>query len=545
MKKLSKRIIVTICMLTCACSTFLGCGNPQHNNPMPEIDKTKTQLYVGVFDGGYGTRWLEEYKKGFEELYKDQSFESGKMGVELVPLADKISYSASSLENSMDRSAVNVFFSELVNYYKFVEDGLLMDISDVVTDPLPNENKTIESKLNASQKQYYNIDGKYYGLPHYRSFRGIVYDKDLFNKKKLYIKADGNVAGKEGDTDLSKGPDGVSGTYDDGLPATYDEFFAWCDTVKTDKGITPIVWNGANKESYTKHLQDALFADSLGADAANAYYNIPESGAAKTLPVVTGFDGSKPIITDTQVSRDNYKLITQLSGNYYALDFLQRIISGNYYYSLSMNSTFSHEETHYDFLHSRFDPEMQEIAMMVEGTWWEEESDGIFEGMSDYEGASRAERKFGFLPLPKPTEDYLGAPTLFDGNKSIVMVNANCDAVHTDLAKKFIQYISTDASLQKFNTITGIGRDYKYTLTDTQQDELTTFATDIYNLVQSGKGIVYGYATNYSAYTWGKTHTYDRFTSKLNSSVEIEPILAFAGGKTAKDYFEGIIENNK
>ena len=125
------------------------------------------------------------------------------------------------------------------------------------------------------------------------------------------------------------------------------------------------------------------------------------------------------------------------------------------------------------------------------------------------------------------------------------MVNANCDAVHTDLAKKFIQYISTDASLQKFNTITGIGRDYKYTLTDTQQDELTTFATDIYNLVQSGKGIVYGYATKYSAYTWGKTHTYDRFTSKLNSSVEIEPILAFAGGKTAKDYFEGIIENNK
>ena len=540
MKRPIKKLIAMTCALSCVCSAFAACGENLGQSTI-DIDENKTQLYIGNYDGGMGSRWLGEYKKGFEALYKDQSFESGKTGVELVLLNDKVSYAAKNLETSMDRSAVNVFFTELVNYYKFVDEGLVMDISSAVTTTLPGESKTIADKLTDSQKSYYGIDGKYYGLPHYRSFRGIVYDKDLFNKEKLYIKANGQVAGKETDSDLSNGPDGLPNTHDDGLPATYDEFFSWCNTVK-NYGVTPIVWNGANKESYTKHLLDALFADASGVEAGNAYYNVPET--AKALKVITGFTGNEPNETTADISRSNYKMAEQLAGSYYSLEFLQRIISGNYYYNLSMNSTFSHEECHYDFLHSRFDPEMQPIAMMVEGTWWEEEANGVFEGMNDYEGASRAERNFGFLPLPKPTESYLGAPTLFDANKSMVMVNANCDAVKADLAKKFIQYISTDANLQLFNTITGIGRDYAYTLTETQQGQLTSFATDIYNLTQSGGGIVYGYATTLANYNWSKTHSLDKYTAKLGATNQSEPIGAFNGGKTAKEYFEGVIAKN-
>lgn len=541
MKKSLKKIVATVCALTCAGSAFVACTTPGVIIDI-DIDKTKTQLYIGNFDGGMGSRWLEEYKKRFEAMYVEQSFEEGKTGVEVIMLNDKITYAANNLQTSMDRSAVNIFFTELVNYYKFVEDGLVMDITSAVTTTIPGESKTIKDKLTQSQQSYYELDGKYYGLPHYRSFRGIVYDRDLFNKKKLYIKANGQVSGKEGDTDLSDGPDGVHGTHDDGLPATYDEFFAWCNTVKTTKGITPIVWNGANKESYTKHLLDALFADASGVTAGNAFYNVPET--ATQLKVVTSFTGSTPNEETVSISRDNYKKVETLAGNYYSLEFLQRLISGNYYYGLSMNTTFSHEECHYDFLHSRFDPEMQEIAMMVEGTWWEEEANSIFEGMKDYEGASRSERNFGFLPLPKPNASYLGAPTLFDANQSIVMVNANCDAVKADLAKKFIQYISTDANLQLFNTITGIGRDYTYTLTTEQQATLTPFATDIYNLTQSGGGIVYGYATTLSNYNWGKTHSRNRFESKIGTTSYTEPISAFSSGKTAKEYFEGIIAKN-
>lgn len=536
MKKTFLKLVSFACILMLALVPMTACVSP--SGPTGGVDKTKTQLYVGNYNGGMGERWLAAYKDGFEELYKDVSFEEGKVGVEVITLNDKVTYAADSIYASMDRSSVNVYFSELVDYYKFVDDGLLLDITDAVTTDLDGEDESISDKLNATQKSYYEIDGKYYGLPHYRSFRGIVYDKDLFNKKSLYIREDDSVTGKATDTDLSAGPDGQKGTYDDGLPATYEEFFKWCDVLK-DKGIDPIVWNGSYKEAYTEQLLDALFANIEGAKGGNAYYNIPEDSSPYSFKVVTGFDALGAPITKTEnISRSNYKKVTHTLSNYYALEFLQKLVSGNYFYKLSNNGTFSHEEAHYDFLHSRFDVNKNPIAMMLEGTWWEEESADIFEGMSGYEGASRSERNFGFLPLPKPDKSYLGGSTLFDGNQSIVMVNANCDEVHAELAKKFIRYITTDANLQLFNELTGIGRDYDYTLTTAQYNKLSTFGQDIYNLVQSGNGIVYGYATTHSGYTWEKTHTYDKFASNY-------PIDEFIDGVTAQDLFKDIMDTNK
>lgn len=536
LKALSLACALTLCIAPlAACDGGSGNGGNGGNN---SIDKSKTQLYVANYNGGMGSRWLDEYAKGFEEKYKNVSFEDGKTGVEVVTLNDPETYKADNIYNSMDRSSINVYFTEIADYYKFAEAELLLDITDAVTTDLEGESKSIEDKLNDTQKSYYNFNGKYYGLPHYRSYRGIVYDRDLFNKEKLYIKENGQIGGKEGDSDLSAGPDGTKGTYDDGLPATYDEFFSWCNTLLNVKSITPIVWTGAYKESYTKHLLDALFANNEGAVGGNAYYNVPDSGSTQTFNVVTGFNGDEPIVESKVITKDNYAQSTHMLSSYYAIDFLQRLVSGNYFYKNSNNSTYSHEEVHYDFLHSSFDSDMQSIAMMVEGTWWEEESANIFEGMSDYEGASREERNFGFMPLPKPNATYAGGATLYDGNQSIVMVNKNCDAVHADLAKKFIRYISSEENLQLFNVMTGIGRDYDYTLTDAQYNNLSTFGQDIYDLVKNGNGIVYGYATSYAQYNWEKTHEVDKYADK-------EPIDEFIEGETAKALFEYIRTTNK
>ena len=562
MKKTLKKLIAMTCALTCVGSTFAGCAEAFKTSQL-SIDETKTQLYVGNYDGGMGSRWLEEYKKGFEAMYKDVSFEEGKVGVEVINLSDKVSYDISTLETSMDKSKVNVFFTERMNYYKFKNDGLLLDITDAVTTEIPTkvsptgelggvkveatEGKTIEDKLTATQKSYYTIEDKYYGLPHYRALRGIVYDKGLFNEEELYITesildGDGKsfkLGGQAGDSNLSKGPDGKAGTYDDGLPATYDEFFTWCATVKSY--ITPIVWNGSHMTSYTGHVMDALFADASGFEEASAYYNVPTT--PQEVKVVTGFDGNNKPITDTvSVSREgDYKKLEHLVGNYYSIKFMDRLIKGNYYYELSFNGTFSHEEAHYDFLYSNFDKGTYQkpIAMLVDGTWWEEEANSTFEEMANkYDGASRSERQFGFLPLPKPTEEYIGAPTLFDGNRAILVANANCNELQADLAKKYIQYVSTDENLQLFNTITNIGRDYQYTLTDTQYNQLSTFGKDIYDLVQSSEGIVYGYPTTLDAYNWSSNHVLSRTSCALGSA----PASYFKNiGGSAEDFFKSIM----
>lgn len=100
-------------------------------------------------------------------------------------------------------------------------------------------------------------DGKthYYAIPHYSAYTGIIYDIDLFDENLYYFAktptgsaleelfvADNTVA-------RSAGPDGVEGTDDDGLPATYDEFFKLCEYIKQG-AATPLVWTGANYKDY-------------------------------------------------------------------------------------------------------------------------------------------------------------------------------------------------------------------------------------------------------------------------------------------------------
>lgn len=539
MKKKMIRFTAVLCALACMLVTLPACDGRQ------KIDATKTQLYVGNYEGGMGSRWLDEYKKGFEEKYKDY-VNDDKVGVEVIIMNDKITYAASNLENSIEKSSVNVFFTELLDYYAFAEKGLLYDISDAVTGQLDGESKSIADKLSADQKSYYtSYDGKYYGLPHYRTLRGITYDIDLFNAKKLYIKADGTIAGKSTDTDLSNGPDGKKGTYDDGLPATYEEFFKWCDYVYLNKGIIPICWTGTYKEGYTRFLTEGLFVDAQGVAASSALFN--GIGENETVNVSTlTVSGTNVSEQNIDITRDNYKEITKSSGLYYGLDFFYKIIKGNYYYDLSLNSTQTHELTHADYLYSRFESGKKPIAMMIEGTWWEEEAEEIFEEMSeDYDGASRTERNFGFMPLPKADSSKLGDPVLYDGNQSIVMVNGNCDNVHADLAKKFIQYISSDENLQLFNTITGIARDYDFSLTTEQYNGLSTFAKSVNDIVKNSKGVVYGYPTTYATYKWKNVNPL--YTTRANTSKgEYSSFLtAFQDGITAEEFFNGIYDYNK
>ena len=62
----------------------MGCSTTER-----EFDKTKTQLYINIFDGGLGSEWSTIVGKRFEEKYKDWEGVNGKIGVEVVPVATK------------------------------------------------------------------------------------------------------------------------------------------------------------------------------------------------------------------------------------------------------------------------------------------------------------------------------------------------------------------------------------------------------------------------------------------------------------------------
>ena len=73
MKKLLTVLLATMLLLL-PLSSLVGCNRGAER----EVDPTKTQFYIGNYDGGVGKTWIETLALQFEEDYKDTHFEDGK-----------------------------------------------------------------------------------------------------------------------------------------------------------------------------------------------------------------------------------------------------------------------------------------------------------------------------------------------------------------------------------------------------------------------------------------------------------------------------------
>jgi ABC-type glycerol-3-phosphate transport system substrate-binding protein len=535
--------VFMIAVVLCGTLSFMGCVD----NNGPKIDTTRSQVYVGNYNGGYGERWLDELIMRFEYAYKDEVFEEGKKGVQVIAEHDKGIFHGKQLADSTRASTFDVFFTEAAVFHTFFANNNLLEITDIVAEQtLPGETKTIEDKMSDTLKQYMSRDGKYYAVPHYQAYRGIIYDYDLFNQKKLFISKTGTYVSASGD--LSAGPDGDYSTlYDNGLPATYEEFFALCDYMKNSHSITPLSWAGEVRSTYTEFLLDSLYVDY-----DRQGYNI-RKGEGQSANIVTGFDpSSQPIIEKKQVSLElgNLNELKQQAGKYYALDFLNKIVKGNYYSPASIISTQKHVMAQADFLYSRFEKNVSPIAMLVDGIWWQEEADPIFKDMETIymDEASRTTRKFGFMPMPKVSASQAGAPMLYDGNYSLCYINgALTDPVRTRLAKLFVQFSCTDESLQKFTTITGTSRDFDYELTSEQYESMPFFSKNIYDISRNAEGICYPFVSDYSLLATLKEYSgLVGYQSTVDSNVKTSPLDTFLYDKIngvpvdAKTYFLGL-----
>ncbi|MDR1094395.1 MAG: hypothetical protein LBL66_09645, partial [Clostridiales bacterium] len=284
------RVFAFVLPAALACFGFGGCRPFGKIDNSDVIDPLRTQIYVGCSAGGIGTEWLRDAAIRFEETQKEISYEDGKKGVEVQIDEDKDTYDGKKLINSISNSSREVFIVEgASNFYDYATSGKLMDVSDILEEKLSafGETRSIADKMTEKQRNYYNVNGKYYALPHFEGYPGIVYDTQVFEEESLYFKAGG---GFTGGADRAAGPDGAAGTYDDGLPATYDEFFQLCARM-VSRGVTPIVWNGQYADNYVRHLLTGLWADYEGAGGFEL--NVKFSGAAGDI--VTGFNGASPV----------------------------------------------------------------------------------------------------------------------------------------------------------------------------------------------------------------------------------------------------------
>lgn len=472
-----------------SCAVILSsCGGPGPLGPSggQEIDKSKSQLYVANYDGGVGSEWLRKVIKKFEDKYANESFEEDKMGVEIITDIGKADHLS-----SIGTDSYNVIFAESVDVNALIAAGSILDITDI-TRAVGEDGKTIESKMSDYQKSALSVYGGYYALPHYEYYPGITYDKDLFNTKSLYISANGGYTNAAGN--LSAGPDGRKGTYDDGLPATIEEFVALCRYMKDEENVSPFIYAGG-MPSYTDVILEGLTLSLTGEDEfmLNFTFDSTKGGTLSgndliKTKVVTGWNGNVPVIEEKTVSDRTGYYTTMMASKYYAMSFLQTIASDtDTFINSQVSSSMDHLGAQRKYVFSALDNN-EPTAMLIEGSFWYNEAktaNSFTDSINQY-GERAKNRNFGWMPLPTAVSGSVNESNgrsfrLVDEANSYAIINANIknDDVKVRLAKLFLQYCYTDENLELFTASTGCFKALDYSLSDETYRGLDKFYQSI------------------------------------------------------------------
>ncbi len=553
MKKFKKVMAVAMAALSLA-TVCSACGgrNPfiASDETQKDVDTSKTQLQVGCYAGGYGRAWLDAAIARFEAQYAQESFETDKKGVQIHVDYQK-SY-ANQSQATMDGMKQSVIFTEQIFFNDYIINGKFLDISDIVTQSLSDvsggkETGKIEDKLTQEQQKAYKAyDGKYYCLPHYESFGGLSIDADLFAEKNLYVsnKSIGNDYDEFGCIKdefgiKSNGPDGKSGTYDDGLPATYEEFFQVCDKM-VDCGIDPFIWTGGFPE-YVNLLPIALYADGAGAEGFSTTYDFDSNG--KQVQVYDENMQKQNVV----ITNENAYLMKQQVAKYDAIDFMRKIVENDasYVNENAKSGACTHEGAQRYFIAGK-----KKTGFLIEGNYWYNEAKPVFEEMVSDKGDekySADNRNFQWIPLPRATSvapnDY--KITTVDRNYSCAFINANVqsDPVKERLSKLFLKFCYTKESLIEFTVESGATKGLNYQLTEAEEatmvSKLNTYEKSVWDF-RSRANVLYPISDSQILINNQRSFNLidADWTVTVNDAKHVTPYAALKAGVSVTDYFK-------
>ncbi len=554
MKKIFRLMAILLAALLLA-TAFVACNEtPDGEGGEVEIDSSKTQLYVYCYNSGYGIEWLQSAIKKYEAINADKSFEEGKVGVQVIPYTPRAWPTAAEIK---DDKLNEVYFAEQISFRAFQNAGVFADITDAITGENPydvgTEYPTIESRFDELAQNTFKVDGKYYAIPHFHGSYGLVYNADLFDENDWYFNTDGEIIEfTASNKTRSAGPNGIAGDYDDGLPATYDQFFKLCDKI-VEYQMVPVVCSGTSYKMHMEGLMASLIADYEGYE--NTVDRVNFSGSEILGSIVNGefkLDSSATAYTEA-----NGAEAFRQPGFYYALTFLERLIKTEGYLNEEAFSDYKMTDAQDDFIYAGKDGETTEIAMLLDGDWWMQEASGTFDDTAEDYG-SEEERRLLRMPLPKATEDKIGeSVTSYEDSGVYGFINANTAPEKMAVAVDFLQFINSSEQIYDLTKITNTIRPIKHTFTSEQIAALTPYAQSLYEYKMANGAKI---ATNVSTSALGlrvDSHLSQRQVFKASyGGLDYSPAEAFhkfaETGATAENYFQnlynrwkGIIDLNK
>lgn len=529
-------------------SLFSACGLGEEKQ---EYDPNKSQVIVGLMQGGMGRAWLDEIAANYMDENPDVEI--------VIPDPKSSEYNNNNLQNSIETSGIDIYFVNDIYLRDFVAKGLVKDITDIVTEEDEN-GVSIAGKINNDMlREAFQVDGEYYALPYFMSTFNTVYDVDLFESKNLYFNALANGFVTSKTERRSAGPDGEfceiceGNGYDyskhvgcdDGLPATYSQFKTLLSEMRRQT-ITPYMWCGKHIY-YQQRMLAGWWADYEGADNFNlnmtfdGEYTFP--AGTLTEEEVTQYgatvndDGTQTVtITD-----ENAFLLQRQPGKEYGIQLAYDIMSNSKNYatnapSPSQTNIMAQDE----YLNST--TTNTPIAFLAEGGWWENEARTTFDSMArDDAKYAYGTRRFATLPIPKADDGSLaeGRTIFVGGTRSCAIINEH--ATHPDLAVDFFKYLHSDEAMNIFLKHTGVARPYDFELDQDAYDSLTWFQKEQYNLISDeniGRAF-FDLSTNELRLNNISYFNNWLWTSKVGYN---DPLSAFYNEPemTVADYFQGL-----
>lgn len=544
-KKLLTALLIGATMLS-----FVGCGV----KTVEEVETDKTQLYIGTAAGGIGDEWLKKAIERFEEAYADTSFEEGKTGVQVIIAENnRTTMLGPTLIDTIDTTETEVFFTEAVYYYEWVNRGKFYDLTDAVNEKMTDlgEDKSIADKMNQDLLKSLTVDGKIYAVPFWMGSYGITYNATLFDENSWYYAADGSFTNASGN--LGAGPDGKEGTYDDGMPATYEQFYSLMDEIHRDN-VTPLQWAGASPDYFVWTL-GSLLADYEGYDDFMMNYTFDGTTDLVKMDSIDVENGTYETEKVKITEKNGYELARQ-EGVLVALQFAQKILRGmGYYYdaNTALSGAYKQQDAQLAFVRNASTTDNKPVAMIIEGSWWENEATTAFEatygtGATKYD----SEFEYKYMPLPKATEKQVGSENMWVSPlESYCFLNPNISEDKVELATTFLQFCHTDASMTEFTSTTGILKPYDYPIDD---EKMTSYGKSVVEAVESSRVVfpksnhkLYTYAPN--SFNSAALFTTEYEAGKFSWNVTL-PMTQKDGETYTFDYvqyFEGILnyrENN-
>ena len=524
-------------------------------------------LFTGTATRNGAIKWIQDAAERFTELKKDESYESGKKGVNVTIQDNKlIPY------DSLSSDGNDIYLDEAkADMYTYSASNELMQLDEIVSYIEGEQGLTIDADAKKRMLGYESADGQrhYYGLPQYEWSNSLTYDVNYFEDAGLYFaKPDAaksvTYEGKYGtvnfvdpsDMQKSCGPDGVYGTNDDGLPSSLEEFAQLCDYIKSKGGSPFIMPGGAGGSVYSFHMVQAIWAALEGADTMKS---VTAEFSETPVEVVTGFkDGEyffgdknipMPITEKVVLNNENGYKMYDMASRYYALAFMQLANDNDWFHSETKSDT-SADKVQTTFIATNAN---ERAAMYIDGTYWYHEAKLYNKGSAFTQWRRTSggkERKLSYMSLPTTLNGSVaeGAGkknTMLNVGSSFMFVN---NRVSENAGKKkavldFLKFLYSKEELAAFTEFLGMNipinydydetklGDYYYTSFKKIRSEAEVVTTASENPVQyknlSSFLLGFGGALNYYNY---------------NGQVMMEGYLqAFRNGRTAKEIYSGSV----